>query len=84
MEQKNTPEKTFASGSIVATIWSNNKMNDGKAFEYKTVSLQRRYTDGSGNWKGTSSLRLNDLPKAELLLKEAYKYLVFKDKDRAA
>ncbi|PIN75289.1 hypothetical protein COV18_03805 [Candidatus Woesearchaeota archaeon CG10_big_fil_rev_8_21_14_0_10_37_12] len=77
MEQKNQPEKRFSTGAIVATLWKNNLIDkQGKPFETHSVSLERRYKDNQGNWKGTSSLRLNDLPKAALVLAEAYKHLV--------
>lgn len=75
--QKNIPEKKFSTGAISATIWKNERQSkDGKAFEVRTVSLQRRYTDKAGQWQTSSTLRLADLPKAALVLEEAYKFLV--------
>lgn len=73
--EKNMPEKKFSSGSIVATVWNNNSEKNGKSFEYKTVSLQRRYTDKEGKWQTSTTLRLGDLPKASMVLDEAYRYL---------
>ena len=71
------PEKKFSTGAISATVWKNTRQDkDGKDFETKTVNLQRRYTDTKGDWQSTNSLRLNDLPKARLVLDEAYRYLV--------
>lgn len=76
-QEKNQPEKKFSTGAISATVWKNVRAGkDGKVFETHSVSLQRRYTDKTGQWQSTSSLRLNDLPKAALVLEEAYKYLV--------
>jgi hypothetical protein len=76
-QEKNQPEKKFSTGAISATVWKNVRAGkDGKVFESRTVNLQRRYTDKTGQWQSTSSLRLNDLPKAALVLEEAYKYLV--------
>ncbi|MBW3019534.1 hypothetical protein KY329_05115 [Candidatus Woesearchaeota archaeon] len=75
-KEKNMPEKRFSTGGIVATVWKNNQTANGKEYEYKTVSLQRRYADKEGKWQTSSSMRLNDLPKAALVLEEAYKYLV--------
>ena len=81
MEEKNQPEKKFSTGAISATVWKNANTNkEGKVFESKTVSLQRRYTDKTGKWQSTNSLRINDLPKAALVLEEAYKYCVLNDK----
>lgn len=79
----NMPEKKFSTGAISATVWKNNgtSKKDGSAVEFKTITLQRRYTDKEGNWKSTNSLRLNDLPKASMVLNKAYEYLVFKEQD---
>jgi len=76
-QEKNMPEKKFSTGAISATVWKNARVGkDGKVFETRTVNLQRRYTDKSGKWQSTNSLRLNDLPKAALVIEEAFKYLV--------
>lgn len=79
-ETNNMPEKKFSTGGIVASIWLNHgKSKNGEVVSYKTVSLQRRYQDKDGNWQSTATLRLNDLPRASLVLQKAYEYLVFKD-----
>ena len=74
-EKQNTPEKKFIAGSISATIWVNK--NDDK--EYKTISIQRNYKDKDDKWKSTNSMRVNDLPKARLVLDKAFEYLSLKD-----
>jgi len=76
----NQPEKKFSTGVISATVWKNNgtSKKDGSVVEFRTISLQRRYTDKDGNWKSTNSMRINDLPKAALVLNKAYEYLVIK------
>ncbi|VVB81744.1 Uncharacterised protein [uncultured archaeon] len=82
MEEKNQPEKKFSTGAISATVWKNVRTDkEGKAYETRTVSLQRRYTDKTGQWQSTNSLRLNDLPKAALVIEEAYRYLVLNGHD---
>jgi len=81
-ESKNMPEKKFSTGVITATVWKNQGVSkNGEIREYRTVSLQRRYTDKSGVWKSTNSLRVNDLPKAALVLNKAYEYLVLRGFD---
>ncbi|MAF99298.1 MAG: hypothetical protein CMH61_01680 [Nanoarchaeota archaeon] len=73
----NQPEKKFRAGAVSATIWRNAGQNQqGEAVEYRTISLDRVYKDRDGNWKNTSSLRVNDLPKATIALQKAYEYLV--------
>jgi len=76
----NQPEKKFSTGAISATIWKNQgtSKKTGEAVEFRTITLQRRYTDKEGKWQTSSSLRLNDLPKASLVLQKAYEYLVLK------
>jgi len=79
-ETINVPEKKFSTGVISATIWKNaGTSKKGDPVEFRTISLQRRYTDEKGEWKSTSSLRINDLPKASLVLNKAYEYLVLKE-----
>ena len=40
------------------------------------VPLEVRYRDKAGQWKGTNSLALNEIPKAILALQKAYEYLM--------
>ena len=79
----NQPEKKFSTGAISATVWKNNgtSKRTGQPVEFRTVTLQRRYTDKEGNWQTSSNLRITDLPKASLVLQKAYEYLVLKGQD---
>lgn len=82
--QTNKPDAKFTAGAVSATVWSNTgSTKDGQPTSYFTVSLQRNYKDRDGNWKNSSSLRLNDLPKARLVLSKAYEFLVLKDAESA-
>lgn len=77
METKKLPEKKFSSGAVSATVWKNKRIGkDGEAYEIHSINLQRSYTDKAGNWQNTNSLRVSDLPKATLVLEEAFKHLV--------
>jgi hypothetical protein len=77
IEPANQPLKKIRSGAITATIWSNlAKEGDG---EYKTVSFERSFKDKDGVWKTTNSLRVNDLPRASLVLQKAYEYIALAD-----
>lgn len=83
-ESGNIPEKKFSTGSLVATVWQNQGKNkDGTDVAYRTVSFQRRYIDDKGEWQSTSSLRVNDLPKASLILQKAFEYVVMKEEASA-
>ncbi len=66
MNQENTgnqPEKKFSTGAISATVWKNNgtSKRTGEPVEFRTVTLQRRYTDKEGTWQ----LHLGALPKSQ-------------------
>ncbi len=72
----NKPEKHIAAGSIRATVWKNDVITkEGKQTSFRTVTFERSYKDKNGDWKTSSALRLNDLPKASLVLSKAYEYL---------
>lgn len=81
-QKVNLPEKKFRAGAISATVWKNTGQSaKGESVEYKTISLDRVYKDASGAWQHTTSLRLNDLPRAGVALQKAYEYLVLKEQD---
>src|SRR3989338_214579 len=78
VEGKQLPEKKIRIGAITATIWRNeSKSKEGETYTYRTVSFGRSYKDKSGIWQSTNSLRINDLPKASLVLSKAYEFLAF-------
>ncbi len=85
MSEKNTtgnqPEKKFSTGVVTATVWQNQgkSKTTGEATTFRTVSFQRRYKDKDGNWQSTNTLRVNDLPRASLVLQKAYEYLVLRE-----
>jgi hypothetical protein len=80
--QGNVPEKKFRAGAISATVWANKGLNaQGEATEYRTVALERSYTDKEGKWQSTNSMRVSDLPKASLVAQKAYEFLVFKEQE---
>lgn len=80
--QGNLPEKKFRAGAISATVWLNKGQRaNGEESEYKTISIERSYTDKDGKWQSTNSLRVNDLPKACVVLQKAYESVVFKEQE---
>lgn len=75
-ESKNLPVAKFRSGAITATIWKNTQQTkEGKDFDFNSVNLERSYKDKNDEWQKTGSLRLNDLPRAQLVMAKAYEYL---------
>ena len=73
--QKNSPAKKFRAGGMSATVWQNTKEKEGRKFDVFSVNLERSYKDARGEWKNTNSLRVEDLPKAVLLLGKAFEHL---------
>ena len=70
------PEKRFRCGACEVSIFENViTTKDGKKVKTKNASFRKRYKNADGEWKSTSNLDANDIPKAKLVLNEAYKYL---------
>ncbi len=70
------PEITFKIGAVRASIFRNTIAKDGKFIPLPKVVIEVRYKDKAGQWQGTNSLSINDLPKAILALQKAFEYLM--------
>ena len=70
------PEKVFKMGAVRASIFRNVIEREGRAVPLAKVIIEVRYKDKSGEWKGSNSLSLNELPKAITALQQAYEYLL--------
>ncbi len=81
-EELNTPLKKFRAGAITATIWENESEVKGEMKVFKSVNVERSYTDKKGEWKSTSNFRDFDLPKVVLVSNLAYEYLSLTDEDK--
>ena len=74
------PVAKFKAGQVAAAIWENEITSKaGTKVPMLKVTVARRYMDKDGNWQTSSSLRVNDLPRAGLVLQKAYEYLVLKE-----
>jgi len=69
------PEKKFRAGLVSATVWQ----NTSEKGTYATVTLSRAYLDKEKNWKDTNSYKATDLPRAVLVLNEAFRYIQLKN-----
>ena len=69
------PEITFRHGLCSASIFEQEFERGEEKFTVRTVSFQRSYLDKDGNWQTTNSLKVNDIPKAQLVLGKAYEFL---------
>lgn len=77
----NKPETVFKVGAVRASIFQNTGMNNGKEITFPKIVLEVRYKDRNGQWQGTNSLSLNDLPKAILALQQAFEHLLSRKQD---
>ena len=70
-----SPEKVLKAGSCFASVFVNEIVKDGTVRQMRTVAFAKRSLDKDGNWQSTTSLSVNDLPKAVLVLQKAFEYL---------
>ena len=70
------PETVFKVGAVRAAVFRNIIEKNGRSIPLPKVAIEVRYKDKTGQWNGTNSLSLNDLPKAILALQKAYEYLM--------
>jgi len=69
------PETSFKVGAVRASVFRNLVANNGKMVPLPKVVIEVRYKDKTGQWNGTNSLSVNDIPKAILALQKAFDYL---------
>jgi len=70
------PETVFKVGAVRASVFRNTIEKNGQLIPLPKVAIEVRYKDKTGQWQGTNSLSLNDLPKAILALQKAFEYLM--------
>ncbi|MEI8197562.1 MAG: hypothetical protein WCI73_16835, partial [Phycisphaerae bacterium] len=66
----------FKMGAVRASVFCNVIEREGRTVPLRKVVLEVRYRDKDGQWQGTNSLSVNDLPKAVTALQQAYEYLL--------
>ncbi len=69
------PEITFRHGLCSASVFEDTYNIGDKKLTVQTVTFKRSYLDKDGNWQRTNSLKVNDIPKAVLVLNKAYEFL---------
>ena len=76
------PEKVFRVGAVRASIFQNTMSRNGQEFPLPKIVIEVRYRDKDGQWKGTNSLSLNEVPKAILALQQAFEFLTVRQDPR--
>jgi hypothetical protein len=75
-----SPKQVIRVGAVNVSIFENTIVKDGKMMVIPKAVFQVRYKDKhTGEWKSTSSLSVNDIPKAISALQKAYQFLTEKD-----
>ena len=77
------PIEVIRVGAVNVSIFENTVMKDDKILTIPKVVFQVRYKDKQGQWKSTSSLSVNDIPKAINALQRAYQILTEKGQKNA-
>ena len=72
----NKPETVFKIGAVRASVFQNTIQKNGQSIQLPKVVIEVRYKDKTGKWQGTSTLSINDIPKAILALQKAFEYLM--------
>lgn len=76
----NKPEKVFKAGNCQASVFIHTVQKGEKKIEMPSISFQKRYMDKNNKWQGTGNLGLNDIPKAVVVLEEAFKWCLSQKK----
>ena len=69
------PEKKFRAGGCTAAVFVNQFQTPEGLRTAKNVVLERTYKDKTGAFQVGKSFSMNDIPKAILVLQEAYAYI---------
>ena len=70
------PETVFKVGAVRAAVFKNTIEKKGQSIQLPKVVIEVRYKDKTGQWQGTNTLSVNDIPKAILALQKAYAHLM--------
>lgn len=87
MTQANPPDVVYRSGGVSVAVWKNETLQNGRTVPQFSVRIQKRFKDAeSGEWKTTDYFFPEDLPRLELVVREAYRYVALKEngQDNAA
>ena len=78
------PEKVIRIGAVSASIFANTRERDGEQRTMRSIRLQRRYKDASGEWKSNSSFTLSEATDAAAALAAAIDHLIQVDASHEA
>jgi len=78
----NQPIYKEKAGAVSISVFENEGKNkEGQKYVFKTVNLQKSYKDKEGKWQNKDvSLRIDDIPRAVMLLQKAFENCTLKEK----
>jgi len=65
----------FHRGACCVSIFLNEVEKNGQKIEIKKAVFQKRYKDSKGEWQTTTSLDVNEIPRAIKALEDSYDYM---------
>ena len=72
--------KEFRAGTTVAAIWAESTPANDRAASSYSIRIQKRYRDErDGQWKTTSYLQHDELPKLALVVSRTYEFLTLRE-----
>jgi hypothetical protein len=84
MSSTNSPEQVFRAGTVSAAIWKKETTQDGRIVVQFSIRVQKRYKDAdSGEWKTSDYFFPEDLPRLELVAREAFRYVALKENEQS-
>ena len=66
------PAKVYKAGLTAVSVWEREGTGEGAGRTFRSFNVQRAYKKDD-EWKYTTSLNVEDIPRAVMLLQEAYK-----------
>ena len=82
MAQGDKPVRQFSSGTVRASVWSDQgKSKDGQTFDVFRVRVDRRYKDPQTGWQSAKGFRPSDLADLELVASKAREFLLLKERE---
>ncbi|MFH1109310.1 MAG: hypothetical protein V1790_08965 [Planctomycetota bacterium] len=74
------PEKQIRAGSICASIWRDERADNGRAVVRHNVTFQKRYFDQkTKSWQNTDCFFADDLPRHCLVAGRAFEFIALRD-----
>lgn len=81
-ESKNKPMKIFRCGAVAAAIWVDHRVIDDAVVKVHSIRITKNYRQDN-EWKSTTTFATEDLPKVDLVAKEAYRFLRLRSEELA-